>query len=112
MTFLARGVSPISPMTVAFAAADDELDRRAHLGQLHAHVAQDAGGDAVALAHQTEQQVLGADVVVVEALGLFLGERQDLAGSFRELVELVCHPWLSRRPRCRPRDRPYALVLR
>ena len=40
--------------------------------------------------------MLGADVVVVEALRLFLGQRQDLAGSLGELVELVRHPWLSR----------------
>ena len=78
------------------AAADDELDRRAHLGQLHAQVAEDARGDAVALAHQPEQQVLGADVVVVEALRLLLRQRQHLAGPLGELVELVCHPWLSR----------------
>ena len=71
------------------AAADDELDRRAHLGQLHAHVAQHPRGDAVALAHQPEQQVLGADVVVVEALRLFLGQRQHLPGALGELVELV-----------------------
>ena len=72
------------------AAADDELDRGADLGQLHAHIAQHARGDAVALADQPEQQVLGADVVVVEALRLFLGERQDFPGPFREFVEL-CH---------------------
>ena len=73
-TFLARGVRPISPMTMRLAAADDELDRGAHLGQLDAHVAEHPGGDALALAHQAEQQMLGADVVVVEALRFFLGE--------------------------------------
>ena len=71
------------------AAADDELDRRAHLGQLHAHVAQDPSGDAVTLTHQTQKQVLGSDVVVVETLGLLLGQRQHLPGALRELVELV-----------------------
>ena len=89
MTFFARGVRPISPMTCVFAAADDELDRRADLRQLHAHVAEHASGDAVTFAHETQQEVLSADVVVVEALGLFLGERQDLARALRELVELV-----------------------
>ena len=56
---------------------------RAHLGQLDAHVAEHPRGDAVALADQPEQQVLGADVVVVEALGLFLGERAAPCGPAR-----------------------------
>ena len=30
------------------------------------------GGDAIALAEQTEQDVLGADVGVIQGLGLFL----------------------------------------
>ena len=71
------------------AAADDELDRRADLVQLDAHVLENLGGDAVAFADQAEEQVLGADVVVVEALGLFLRERQDLARPFGELVEAI-----------------------
>ena len=71
------------------AATDDELDRGADLGQLDAQVLEHPRGDAVALADQAEQQVLGADVVVVEALGLFLGEREDLAGSLGEFVESV-----------------------
>ncbi len=56
------------------------------------------GGDAVPFAHQAQQEVLGADVVVVEALGFFLGERQDFARPLRELVEFVRHPWLSQTP--------------
>src|SRR4029077_16324805 len=35
------------------------------------------------------EQVLRADVVVVEALRFVLGKRQDLAGAIRELVEAV-----------------------
>ena len=55
------------------AAADDELDGGAHLGQLDAQVREHLGCDAVALADEAEQQVLRADVVVIEALSLFLG---------------------------------------
>ena len=71
------------------AAADDELDGGADLGQLDVHVLEHARGDALALADEAEQQVLGADVVVVEALRLVLGERQDLARPVGELVEAV-----------------------
>src|SRR6185436_5921984 len=42
---------------------------------------------ALALAHQPEQQVFRADVVVVEPLRFVLRECQDLACSVGELVE-------------------------
>ena len=73
----------------AIATADDELDGRADLGQLDVHVLEDARGDAFALADEAEQQVLGADVVVVEPLRFFLRKRQDLARALRELVEAI-----------------------
>ena len=73
----------------AIAAPDDELDRGPHLRQLDVHVLEHARGDALALAHQAEQQVLRADVVVVEPLRLVLRKRQDLARAVRELVEAI-----------------------
>ena len=71
------------------AAADDELDRGPDLGQLDVHVLEDARRDALALADEPEEQVLRADVVVVEALRLVLRECQDLARAIRELVEAI-----------------------
>ena len=71
------------------AAPDDELDGGADLGQLDVHVLEHARGDALALADEAEQQVLGTDVVVVEALRLVLGEGQHLPRSIGELVESV-----------------------
>src|SRR5437899_2050440 len=59
------------------AATDDELDRGPDLGELYPEPVEDPSRDAFALTHQTEQQVLGPDVVVVEADGLVLGERKD-----------------------------------
>ena len=70
-------------------ASDDELDGGADLGQFDVHVLEHARGDALALADEPEQQVLGTDVVVVEALRLVLGERQHLPRSIGELVESV-----------------------
>src|SRR5581483_7724190 len=71
------------------ATADDELDGRANLVELDAHVRQNLGGYPLALADQPEQQMLGSDVVVVKALGLLLREGEDLPRSLRELVESV-----------------------
>src|SRR5207247_2128468 len=73
----------------AIAAADDELDRRAHLGQLDVHVLEDARRHTLALPDEPEQQVLSADVVVVEPLSLILSQCQDLSRAIRELVESV-----------------------
>ena len=71
------------------AATDDELDRGPHLGQLDVHVLEHARRHALALADEAEEEVLGPDVVVVEALRLVLGEGQHLPRSIGELVESV-----------------------
>ncbi len=73
----------------AVAATDDELDGGPDLGQLDVHVLEDARGDALALADEAEEQVLRADVVVVEPLRLVLSQCQDLARAIRELVEAI-----------------------
>src|SRR5205085_500390 len=59
--------------------AGQELDDGlTHAVQIRAELLQDLGGDALALADQAEQDVLGADVVVTELQGLAEGELQDL----------------------------------
>ena len=47
-------------------------------------VEQDTGGDALVLAHQAEQDVLGADVVVAEAQRLAQRQLEHLLGARRE----------------------------
>ena len=47
-------------------------------------VEQDAGGDALVLAHQPEQDVLGADVVVSQAQRLAQRQLEHLLGARRE----------------------------
>ncbi len=73
----------------AVAASDDELDRGPDLGQLDVHVLEHARRDALALADEAEEEMLGPDVVVVEALRLVLGEGQHLPRSIGELVESI-----------------------
>ena len=46
-----------------------------------------AGGEALLLAQQAEQDVLGADVVVLERPRLFLREDDHLAGSLCKSLE-------------------------
>ncbi len=78
----------------AVAAADDELDGGADLVQLDAEVRKDLGSDAFSFTNQSEKEVLRADVVVVEAEGLFLGKSKDAPRSLGELVEPIGHPCL------------------
>ncbi len=75
----------------AVAPPNDEFDGRTDLVELDAEIREDLGGDAVTFAHQPEEDVLGADIVVVEAMCFFLGERQYAPRPFSELVEPIGH---------------------
>ena len=57
-----------------FAGADNVLHGRTHLGKAYSHIYQDARCYALFLFDQPQQDMLGADVVVVEALSFFLGQ--------------------------------------
>ena len=63
------------------AGADDAHDLGADALDGDVERLEHARGEALLLAQQAEQDVLGADVVVLERPGLFLGEDDDLAGS-------------------------------
>ena len=93
------------------AAPDDELDRGPDLRQLDVHVLEDARRDALALADEAQEQVLCADVVVVEPLRFVLRKRQDLSRAIRELVEAV-HRVERLFPCVRPDGRLKAMLAR
>src|SRR4051812_15402054 len=63
---------------------DDLLDLVADLAQVDIQVLQDVGGDAAALLDQAEQDVFRADVLVVEALGLLVGQLHHLSSTVGE----------------------------
>ena len=71
------------------AGADDPHDLGAHALDGDVERLEDAGGKALLLAQQSEQDVLRADVVVLELPGLFLCEDDDLAGSLCKSLEHV-----------------------
>ena len=71
------------------AGADDPHDLRAHALDGDVERLEHAGRKTLLLAQQAEQDVLGADVVVLELPGLFLGEDDDLAGSLCKSLEQV-----------------------
>ena len=66
------------------------------------------GGDAVALADQAEQDVLGADVVVTEHPGLFLSQDRNPPRPVGEPLEHLVAPSPSGRRGNRSLARPFA----
>ena len=66
------------------------------------------GGDALALADQAEQDVLGADVVVVEHPGLFLSQDRNPPRPVGEPLEHLVAPSPSGRRGNRSLARPFA----
>ena len=69
------------------AGADDPHDLRADALDGDVQRLQHARGEALLLAQQPEQDVLGADVVVLERARLLLRENDHLPGSFCKSLE-------------------------
>src|SRR5439155_16537039 len=69
------------------ALADDAGDLRAHLLDRDVERFEDACREAFLLTEQAEEDVLGADVVVLERPRLVLCENDDLAGSLGKAFE-------------------------
>ena len=70
-----------------FAGADDPHDLRAHALDRDVEGLEHACRQALLLAQQSEQDVLGADVVVLERPRLFLRQDDHLAGSLCKSLE-------------------------
>ena len=75
------------PGRLLLALADDVLHLLAHGVERDAERLERLGGDALTLVDEAEQDVLGADVVVVEHLGLFLGQDDDATSSVGKSLE-------------------------
>src|SRR5699024_4047037 len=69
------------------ALADDVADLLAHRVEGHAERLERLGADALVLVDQAQQDVLGADVVVVEQSRLVLCQDDDAAGAIGEAFE-------------------------
>ena len=75
------------PARDLFAGADDPHDLRADALDGDVEALEDAGREALLLTQQPEQDVLGADVVVLERSRLFLREDDHLTCSLCESLE-------------------------
>ena len=80
------------PAGFLLALADDPPDLLADRLQADPQRLQRLGGDALALADQAEQDVLGADVVVAEHPGLFLSQDRNPPRPVGEPLEHLVAP--------------------
>src|SRR5207237_9322305 len=78
------------------ALPDDARNLSANLLDGDVERLEHAGGEPFFLAQEAEQDVLGADVVVLERPSLVLGENDDLPGPFGEAFEQT-RPFLAGR---------------
>ncbi len=82
--FRARGLRELAHGDHVGAALDELFDFEADLAEIDVEVFEDGGTNAGAFLDEAEQDVLGAYVFVVEALGLLIGEGHDFAGAVCE----------------------------
>ena len=80
------------PGRCLLALADDLLDLLAYGLERDTQGLEGLGCDALALMDQTQKDVLGTDVVVVEHPGLFLGQDDDPAGPVGKPLEHLHSP--------------------
>ena len=73
------------------APSNDEFNGGTDLVEVYTKVSQHSGSHALGLSHQPQKDMLGANIVMVKALGLFLGEGEDFPGSLGELLESTSH---------------------
>ncbi len=93
----ARGVGNV-PDHLGFRAGSDLFfDLHADAFEIEPEFLEDVDGHALAELDQAQEQMLGADVVVVEPVGFLACEREDLLGAWGEIIH-GCSP---REIRCR-----------
>ena len=78
--------------------ADDLDDLGTNGFEVDSEALESSGRDAFTLVDQPEQDVLGADVIVIEQTGLFLRKDDDPAGPVGEPLEHVISPHKTWRP--------------
>jgi hypothetical protein len=74
------------PKRRAFSTPDGSLDGTNDLDWLNTQLAQHLDSHPVFLAHQSQQQMLGSNVVVVEPERFFLRQRQHAASALGKAI--------------------------
>ena len=97
--FHPRRVRDIADHLLVRAGADLFLDLHPYGLEVKSHFLENIDCDALAQFDQSEQEVFGADKIVIEPVGLLARQRQHLLGSRREIIHgFVAHSF--RRSTC------------
>src|SRR5580658_2639172 len=72
------GLGQLSHGDHIWAAFDEFFDFESDFAEVDVEILQDVSADAAAFLDETEKDVLGADVLVVKALGFLVGQSHDL----------------------------------
>jgi hypothetical protein len=62
------------------------FDLHAHGLKIETHLLKNIHGNTLAKFNQTQEQMLGADIIVIEAVGFFAGKGENLLGAWSEVV--------------------------
>ena len=89
----ARRVGNVADHLLVGAGADLLLDLQADGFQVEAHFLEHIDGDALAQLDEAEQEVFGADKVVVEPVGFLARQREHLLRARREIVHGFCRSY-------------------
>src|SRR6266568_6437428 len=73
----------------AISPANYKFNGATNLVQFDTEITQYFCGDTFSFSYKAEQEMFGADVIVLEALRFFLSEAQDLPGPLCELIKPI-----------------------
>ena len=79
------------PANASFPSPNNIFYSAAHLIEFHIKAGKHLCGDALTLPKQTEQYMLGANIVMVEALSFLLGQAEHLSCSLGKLLKPTGH---------------------
>ena len=87
--FRPRGLRQLAHGDHVGPALDEFFNFKANLAKVDVEILQNIRANAAPFLHQPEQNVLGADIFVVEALGFLIGKGHDFSGPIRETFKHV-----------------------
>src|SRR5256885_12348803 len=89
----ARGVKDVAGHLLVGTSANHLFDLAPDGLEIHAHISEHVDGDTLAEPEQAEQEMFGADEIVIEAVGFLARQSEGLLSAWREIT----HRLLGRR---------------
>src|SRR6266545_1238149 len=93
--FGSRGIRQVLTLVLILSHLDCFVDPRRHILEIHIQIGQSGGRHTLALAQDGQENVLGADVLVLQSRGLFARHLQHLADTIGKVVAVHRGRWLG-----------------